>query len=193
MTTESGERPRVRASDAEREEYAAVVREAVGDGRLSLEEGEERQAKVLAARFRDELPPLVADLPGPGLFGRLGGAGGGFGGGAGGGAGGQGVGGPGGFGPFGRGRFGPGGPGCGFGSGEGAPDAATIRQWARARFARHITFALTLAAVLITIWALTGAHFFWPVIPLAFITIGLLKHGMWLRFAGTGAWGHRRW
>lgn len=191
MSTESGERPRVRASDAEREEYAAVVREAVGDGRLSLEEGEERQAKVLAARFRDELPPLVADLPGPGLFGRLGGAG--F---AGGGAGGQGAGGPRGFGgPFGHGRFGP---GCGgfWGNaegGEGAPDANTVRQWARARFARHITFSLTLAAVLITIWALTGAHFFWPVIPLVFIAIGVLKHGMFLRFAGTGGWGHRRW
>jgi DUF1707 SHOCT-like domain len=53
----------VRASDAEREEYARIVRDAVGEGRLSLDEGDERLAQVYAAKFREELRPLVRDLP----------------------------------------------------------------------------------------------------------------------------------
>src|SRR3954466_13163902 len=56
---------RLRASDPEREEYAKLVREAVGEGRLTLGEGDERLAQVYAARFVDELAPLVADLPRP--------------------------------------------------------------------------------------------------------------------------------
>jgi len=64
MSTESAGGPaKVRASDAEREEYARIVRDAVGEGRLSLDEGDERLATLYAAKFRDELPPVVADLP----------------------------------------------------------------------------------------------------------------------------------
>jgi pimeloyl-ACP methyl ester carboxylesterase len=62
MSTE-GNATRLRASDAEREEFAQLVREATGDGRLSLGEGDERLAQVYAAKYRDELRPLVADLP----------------------------------------------------------------------------------------------------------------------------------
>ncbi len=62
MSTD-GNPTRVRASDAEREEFAQMVREATGDGRLSLDEGDERLAQVYAAKYRDELRPLVADLP----------------------------------------------------------------------------------------------------------------------------------
>lgn len=54
---------RVRASDKEREQYASMLRAAMTEGRLTLEEGEERLAQVYAAKFRDELPPLTADLP----------------------------------------------------------------------------------------------------------------------------------
>jgi hypothetical protein len=54
---------RIRASDAEREEYATILRAAMSEGRLTLEEGEERLAGVYAAKYRDELPPLTADLP----------------------------------------------------------------------------------------------------------------------------------
>jgi hypothetical protein len=61
MATEGGNR--VRASDAEREEYAKMLRAAMTEGRLTLEEGEERLSKVYAATFRDELPHLTADLP----------------------------------------------------------------------------------------------------------------------------------
>src|SRR5260370_24492389 len=54
---------RVRASDGEREQYANMVRAGMTEGRLTLEEGEERLSGVYEAKFRDELPPLTADLP----------------------------------------------------------------------------------------------------------------------------------
>lgn len=54
--------PAVRASDAEREQVADLVRRAVGDGRLTMVEGDERQRAAYAATFRHELAPLTADL-----------------------------------------------------------------------------------------------------------------------------------
>jgi uncharacterized protein DUF1707 len=54
---------RIRASDAEREEYAELLRAAMTEGRLNLTDGEERLAKAYAATFRDELDPLTTDLP----------------------------------------------------------------------------------------------------------------------------------
>jgi hypothetical protein len=60
MTTDN---PRIRTSDAERERIAQILREAVGEGRLTLEEGDERLATLYTTKFRDELNPLVADLP----------------------------------------------------------------------------------------------------------------------------------
>jgi hypothetical protein len=54
---------RVRASDAEREQAVARVHHALGEGRLSLAEAEERSAAAYAAQYRDELPPLLTDLP----------------------------------------------------------------------------------------------------------------------------------
>jgi hypothetical protein len=59
----TGGRRRIRASDAEREQYAQILRAAMSEGRLSLEEGEERLAKAYGATYRDELDPLTADLP----------------------------------------------------------------------------------------------------------------------------------
>jgi hypothetical protein len=56
------ERPAVRASDTDRERVAAVVREAVGDGRLTLVEGDERLAGVYAAIHRHELAAYTRDL-----------------------------------------------------------------------------------------------------------------------------------
>ena len=63
MTSDSSMPGHVRASDAEREEYATIIREAVGEGRLSLPEGDERLAHIYAARHREDLRPLIADLP----------------------------------------------------------------------------------------------------------------------------------
>jgi uncharacterized protein DUF1707 len=54
---------RMRTSDQEREQTAEILRAAMAEGRLSLQEGEERLGSVYAARFRDELAPLTADLP----------------------------------------------------------------------------------------------------------------------------------
>ncbi|MCE3551029.1 DUF1707 domain-containing protein [Pseudonocardia sp. RS11V-5] len=55
---------RTRASDAERERVVKRLHDAVGEGRLDLSEAEERTAAAYAARFRDELDPLLTDLPG---------------------------------------------------------------------------------------------------------------------------------
>lgn len=61
-TTWSGPN-RLRTSDKEREQVAEILRAAMTEGRLTLEEGEERLGAVYAAKFRDELGPLTADLP----------------------------------------------------------------------------------------------------------------------------------
>ena len=53
----------LRASDAEREATVAHLHQALAEGRLDLAETEERVMAAYAARHRDELPPLLADLP----------------------------------------------------------------------------------------------------------------------------------
>ncbi|HET6855907.1 MAG TPA: DUF1707 domain-containing protein [Streptomyces sp.] len=58
--------PEMRASDAERERFAEVLREAVAEGRLDMEEFEQRLDAVYKARTQGELTPLVRDLPAPG-------------------------------------------------------------------------------------------------------------------------------
>jgi hypothetical protein len=55
----------LRVSDAERESVAAQLRDAATEGRLTLAEADERQALAYAARTRDDLRPLTADLPLP--------------------------------------------------------------------------------------------------------------------------------
>lgn len=54
---------RMRASDTEREETVARLHRALGEGRLDLAENEARVAAAYAVHYRDELPPLLADLP----------------------------------------------------------------------------------------------------------------------------------
>ncbi|SEF60070.1 protein of unknown function [Actinacidiphila yanglinensis] len=53
-----------RVSHDDRERVAEVLRVAAGDGRLSLEELEERLEGCFAARTYGDLAPLVVDLPG---------------------------------------------------------------------------------------------------------------------------------
>lgn len=53
----------VRASDAEREHIATMLSDAVGQGRLTLAEAEERLNLVYVGRFRHELHALITDLP----------------------------------------------------------------------------------------------------------------------------------
>lgn len=54
----------LRASDGDREHVVEVLREAVGEGRLTLEEYEERADKAYNAKTLGELATLTADLPG---------------------------------------------------------------------------------------------------------------------------------
>ena len=53
----------VRASDAEREQTAALLQRNFADGRLTQAELEERASAAYAARTRAQLCDLTADLP----------------------------------------------------------------------------------------------------------------------------------
>jgi hypothetical protein len=137
--------PRVRTSDAEREEIVTVLRAAMGEGRLTLAEGEERIASAYAAIYRDELGPLTTDLPDGGR---------------------EAV------------RRTP----------EGKAEMAAM---ARFHLARRAVFIGFVGTILITIWALSGGHFFWPAIPLAFLLLGLFRRAAWYRYGG--GWGHHHY
>ncbi len=189
MTTEPAGpgSPRVRASDAEREEYARIIRDAAGEGRLNLDESDERLATLYAARFRDELPTLVADLPAEGWdqaqSGRSGTRRGSRSADRGG---------------SGRTRTGgssasewPGRPSSGGRDGgwpgpgwrDGGPRGAGWQWGARRRLGRHAMFVIVVGTILVSIWALTASGFFWPLIPLAFLAFGLFRHACWVGYA----------
>ncbi|MTE21708.1 DUF1707 domain-containing protein [Streptomyces sp. TRM43335] len=55
--------PEMRASDADRERVAEVLREAVAEGRLDMAEFQDRLDSAYAARTQGELAPLIRDLP----------------------------------------------------------------------------------------------------------------------------------
>ncbi|MET7284312.1 DUF1707 domain-containing protein [Streptomyces sp. NPDC005573] len=59
--------PDLRASDADRERVAEVLRDAVAEGRLDMEEFEERLDAAYKARTYAELAPLTRDLPASGV------------------------------------------------------------------------------------------------------------------------------
>ncbi|MFF8955808.1 DUF1707 domain-containing protein [Streptomyces sp. NPDC014894] len=61
------ELPEMRASDTDRERIAERLREAVAEGRLTMEEFEERLDVAYRARTQSELLPLVRDLPAEGV------------------------------------------------------------------------------------------------------------------------------
>ena len=63
VTLEARSVPAVLASDRERDQAAGLVSLAVGEGRLSIEEGVQRIDAVLRSRHRHEIGSLVADLP----------------------------------------------------------------------------------------------------------------------------------
>lgn len=63
MTASIEVRGGVRASDADRERVAGILRAAAGAGLLGLDEVDERLAAVYATRYVAELAPLTADLP----------------------------------------------------------------------------------------------------------------------------------
>jgi hypothetical protein len=53
----------MRASNAEREKTVQTLQHAVGEGRITMAEFEERVAIAYTARTRAELDELTADLP----------------------------------------------------------------------------------------------------------------------------------
>ena len=118
--------PRLRTSDTEREHVAEMLRAAMTEGRLTLTEGEERLGEAYAAKFRDELAPLTADLPDNGR--------------------------------------------------RALADTPEAQAATRRGVRRHARFVVTLALFLTALWALSGAHFFWPAIPLLFLVMGLMRH-----------------
>jgi hypothetical protein len=56
------ETPELRASDADREQTAELLRRAAGEGRLTVDELDDRLAEAFAALTRAELEKLVADV-----------------------------------------------------------------------------------------------------------------------------------
>ncbi|MGI5139729.1 MULTISPECIES: DUF1707 SHOCT-like domain-containing protein [unclassified Streptomyces] len=59
--------PDLRASDADRERVAEVLRDALAEGRLDMEEFEERLEATYKARTYGELAPITRDLPAAGV------------------------------------------------------------------------------------------------------------------------------
>lgn len=58
--------PELRASDADRERVAEILRDALAEGRLDMAEFEERLDATYQARTYGELAPITRDLPAPG-------------------------------------------------------------------------------------------------------------------------------
>lgn len=58
--------PDLRASDADRERVADILRDALAEGRLDMEEFGERLDAAYKARTYGELEPITRDLPAPG-------------------------------------------------------------------------------------------------------------------------------
>jgi hypothetical protein len=60
--------PKIRASDADRDRTAALLREHLAAGRLTAEEFHERLDLAYGARTLGQLDELLADLPGIDLY-----------------------------------------------------------------------------------------------------------------------------
>jgi hypothetical protein len=132
---------RMRTSDQEREQIAEILRAAMTEGRLNLEEGEERLAAAYAAKYRDELGPLTADLPDGGR--------------------------------------------------RALAETPQARLATRRGLRRHASFVVMTAIVLTGLWAISGAHFFWPAIPLIFLFMGLVRHARWRHWEPRYSYAHR--
>src|SRR3954469_4099307 len=120
----------VRASDAEREEVITALRTHAGDGRLDVEELDQRIEAAYAAKPRRALVALTDALPRP----------------------------------------------------------PRPRREERREFAEHLRFYLSVMALLVVIWALTGMGYFWPIWPMLGWGLGIVSHTNALR---RRAGGHR--
>ncbi|GAA4963161.1 DUF1707 SHOCT-like domain-containing protein [Actinoplanes utahensis] len=64
------------------------------------------------------------------------------------------------------------------------------RAATRRSLRRHASFILIAAGVLTGLWMLSGADFFWPMIPLIFLVVGLFKHARYGRWHPEHSFGH---
>ncbi len=64
IPAEGGDSARMRISDAERDQAASVLSEALAQGRLTADEHAERIDRIYAAKTHADLVPVVSDLPG---------------------------------------------------------------------------------------------------------------------------------
>ena len=55
--------PRLRIGDADREAVLALLQDAYAQGRIDIEEFEERQRRCVAAKYSEDLASIVSDLP----------------------------------------------------------------------------------------------------------------------------------
>jgi hypothetical protein len=62
-------------------------------------------------------------------------------------------------------------------------ERALARLKAKREFTAHLLAYVLVNALLISIWAMTGADFFWPIFPLLGWGIGLAFHG-WETYSG---------
>jgi hypothetical protein len=138
----------IRASDADRERVARILRAATGEGLLTLDEADERLAAAYATRYVHELGPLTADLPGQGrpLIDEP-------------------V-------PPSEGERRWGGEGRWSGERGGRPGHGARVTW-------HAVTVALIAAILVSAWIGSGAHFFWPLWPIAFLAFGVFRHARW--------------
>jgi hypothetical protein len=95
---------------------------------------------VYAAKFRDELAPLTADLPDNGR--------------------------------------------------RALAETPQARAATRRDVRRHAGIVMLIAVVLTGIWALSGAHFFWPAIPLIFLVMGVARHARYGRYRPEYSYRH---
>ncbi|WP_033295205.1 DUF1707 SHOCT-like domain-containing protein [Amycolatopsis jejuensis] len=120
---------RLRASDSDRERVAETIQAAGSEGRLTLEEVEERLSTVYATRYTDELGKLTTDLPRPAPDRPRGGW------------------------PLTR---------------------AALREHPALRV--HLGIVVVIATLLIVRWAIGGALFFWPAMPVFWLFVSLVVH-----------------
>ncbi|MEU4691406.1 DUF1707 domain-containing protein [Actinoplanes sp. NPDC023714] len=66
------------------------------------------------------------------------------------------------------------------------------RAATRRSLRRHGSFILIIAGVLTGLWMLSGAQFFWPVIPIAFLVMGLIRHARYGRYEFRYSYAHGR-
>jgi DUF1707 SHOCT-like domain len=58
---------------------------------------------------------------------------------------------------------------------------------------RHASVVALVAGLLVGAWLLSGAHFFWPLFPIFFLSFGLLRRRRWARYGGPWGWGRGPW